>query len=929
MDNKQFLNKQCLALAIVSVGLGVSSLSGAIEQQAWAYTYNAQGLIETVDGPRTDVDDTTHYVYDSRGNLSTVTNALGQTTQWLNYTGRGQPQRLIDHNGVETLLTYHLRGWLETSTIKDPGGDTAKDRITRYGYDDVGQLTSLTQPDGSVMSFEYDEAQRLTAIVNTLGERIEYSLDAAGNRTGETVKSTSGDIKRSQTRVFDELSRLLEIRGNNGQSQSFSYDTNNNNTRQLDAKGSSTVQEFDALNRLSSQLDANGGETQYQRDSQDRITQVIDPRGATTGYQYDAYGNLEQLNSPVTGAANMLYDDTGNLTQKTDARGLVTQHSYDTLNRLIATIYPANTLENASFSYDDTAAGNYGVGRLTGYSNDAGTTDLHYDAHGQLVAEQQQLGSKSFTTGYSYDLAGRVSSITYPSGRTVAYQRDSLGRVTEISSQDTAESSSVTLVSAIEYQAFGGFHSLTYGNGIVQSYTYDLDGRIKQVEATGLGSVRSDYYSYDANNNITGIADQLDSTKDRVFFYDKLDRLSDERNSDGSELYDYDATGNRSARTTEKPGVGQSTSLFEYQLNPNRLTANDGTSWQTDVDGNTQSLGIFSYNHANRLASYSANSQLQATYRYNALGQRVSVEGQENVFLHYDQSGQYLAETLLSSADGPLAQQTDYVYLDGMPIAQIKTLYKDNGDVDTRHLLYLHTDHLNTPRLATDMTQQVTWRWDSDAFGSLQPNTDPDVDGSHDYVNLRFPGQYFDKETGYHYNYFRDYDPSLGRYVQSDPIGLNGGLNTYGYVGGNPVGYIDPYGLDSVYGLNGRYGQSNMVARLAEIPIADDVSLVSGHVSNGLTVAAPLSGPAAPFVAAGATFFGLLGGLADGVRKNEDGAVRAACSIGTSMVAGTVLSKLKPFMELSDTAILGGQTVLQTPYILMSTVDSIVPNADK
>ncbi len=110
-------------------------------------------------------------------------------------------------------------------------------------------------------------------------------------------------------------------------------------------------------------------------------------------------------------------------------------------------------------------------------------------------------------------------------------------------------------------------------------------------------------------------------------------------------------------------------------------------------------------------------------------------------------------------------------------------------------LYYLYADHLNTPRVATDSTNKVVWRWDSDAFGTSTANEDPDGDGIKFTYNPRFPGQYFDKETGLHYNYFRDYEPSTGRYVQSDPIGLAGGLNTYGYVGGDPLSYVDPLGL--------------------------------------------------------------------------------------------------------------------------------------
>jgi RHS repeat-associated protein len=108
---------------------------------------------------------------------------------------------------------------------------------------------------------------------------------------------------------------------------------------------------------------------------------------------------------------------------------------------------------------------------------------------------------------------------------------------------------------------------------------------------------------------------------------------------------------------------------------------------------------------------------------------------------------------------------------------------------------YIYADHLNTPRVITDGTNKVVWRWDSDPFGADAANEDPDGDGAKFRYNLRFPGQYYDRETGLHYNYFRDYEPGTGRYVQSDPIGLAGGLNVYAYLDGNPLSYVDPLGL--------------------------------------------------------------------------------------------------------------------------------------
>ncbi|MCP3669596.1 MAG: hypothetical protein GY814_04055, partial [Gammaproteobacteria bacterium] len=142
----------------------------------------------------------------------------------------------------------------------------------------------------------------------------------------------------------------------------------------------------------------------------------------------------------------------------------------------------------------------------------------------------------------------------------------------------------------------------------------------------------------------------------------------------------------------------------------------------------------------------------------------------------YDTGGQLLGE--YDASGQPIKE---YVHLEGEPIAQ----------VDSTSITYLHTDHLATPRKATNEAGQVVWQWESEAFGNALPQS------SGIAVNLRLPGQYYDAETGLYYNYFRYYDPSTGRYLQSDPIGLRGGLNTYAYVGGNPVNYIDPMGLSA------------------------------------------------------------------------------------------------------------------------------------
>jgi RHS repeat-associated protein len=198
-------------------------------------------------------------------------------------------------------------------------------------------------------------------------------------------------------------------------------------------------------------------------------------------------------------------------------------------------------------------------------------------------------------------------------------------------------------------------------------------------------------------------------------------------------------------------------------------------------------------------------------YAYDAFGQRVRKEpiarqtcsapgvcntlpiaaGQGTVYV-FGNGGELLGE--YNSATG--AALREYVWLDGMPMAVVVNDSSNPAPSQTQ-TLFIHTDHLNTPRVVLNKSNVMRWSWMAEPFGSNGESNNPQGLGAFSF-NLRMPGQYFDVESGLSYNYFRDYDAGIGRYAQSDPIGLQGGINTYSYVGGNPVSYIDPEGLQGV-----------------------------------------------------------------------------------------------------------------------------------
>ncbi|HLD66040.1 MAG TPA: RHS repeat-associated core domain-containing protein, partial [Pseudomonas sp.] len=221
---------------------------------------------------------------------------------------------------------------------------------------------------------------------------------------------------------------------------------------------------------------------------------------------------------------------------------------------------------------------------------------------------------------------------------------------------------------------------------------------------------------------------------------------------------------------------------------------------EVDVAGNYTRYSQnrrYSYDEQGRLSTTSdANGVLLASYRYNALGQRVFktlANGASWTYL-YGPDGQLLGQEQYSASTGKKLKGQYWVWLDAMPLAGIELSFNSSGAVSSSNVYYLHADHLNSPRLASNQNQALIWSWNSDAFGVGMANQDVDGNGITTDIPLRFPGQQYDAHSALHYNYFRDYDPETGRYVESDPIGLAGGLNTYGYVLGNPLKYIDPRG---------------------------------------------------------------------------------------------------------------------------------------
>jgi RHS repeat-associated protein len=778
------------------------------------------GALKSVDGPRTDVADITSYAYYAstdesgcsgsgpcyrKGDLHTVTNALGHVTTHARYDRAGRLTRSLDANGVATELVYHPRGWLLSRTVK--GATVAEDASTTFAYAATGLVERITQADGSYLDYGYDDAHRLISVTDALGNRIDYTLDPAGNRTAETTFDPQNAVKRQLSRVYNQLGQLREQRDAQLRAYVSEYDANGNSTASTDPLNVRSTQSFDPLNRLQQSLQDVGGlnvSTGYRYDAQDRLTKVIDPKNLETNYTYNGLGDLTQLSSPDTGITSYTVDAAGNRLTQTDARGVTVTMQYDALNRLVQQSNSQDG-ELIVYQYDGAAgcsAGNFGLGRLSQIEDSMGTLSYCYDRRANVISKTRTRMTQGQPTptlhwelGYRYSLADQLQAVIYPDGGEAQYSHDAAGRISSLSFRSSAAAPLQPVITQVDYAPFGPSVRLVYANGSEWTRELDSDYRIDSITAPGIGYD----YSLDAVGNVIGLSQ---GAQQHAFEYDDLYRLTALNEgavlSSTLEAFNYDATGNRLSAS-----AGLSTQTYIYPTDSHRLQSVAGTARSYTAAGNTASLGNrnLQYSGFNRLSDISVGNvqpiQLQAN-TYSGRGEREQRRtGSLDRYFGYDEAGQLLFE-----AEQPLGKPfrftTRYLWLGNQPVALVTGA---TAPAYPGELLHIHADHLGTPRAISRPTASnaVVWRWalEGSAFGQHPAQSDPDADGVELEFNLRYPGQYFDSATGWHYNYFRDYEPGTGRYVQSDPIGLEGDINTFRYTLNNPLIMLDPNGLQS------------------------------------------------------------------------------------------------------------------------------------
>jgi len=449
---------------------------GGTFQSSWLTLAQPAGIVKSVRGPRTDVDDTMLYVYypigsgapgTAKGRLAAVKNALGHITHFDEYDVFGHATKITDPNGVVTTRAYDALGRLTTSTVKAVTGcDTSADPLcatdlttTNLYANTSGPLSYSLGANRSATAYTYDNRGRVATVGRgsadcsgcpqpnvTTTEQIAYTYDAATQKKAsesyqELVNSTWTE-RRRESYTYDSNGRLARITHADATSIVYGYDGADDLTSVQDERHTTpnTLYAFDPAKRLSTvtqTLGTGSVVTSYGYDIRDDLTAVTDPNGNSTSYVFDDFGRMLRQTSPVTGVTTYGYDPSGNLLSTTDANSATTTRAYDALGRVLsaASSGGSGAAESVSWTYDATTL--FGIGRLASMVDPAGSTTYAYDRRGLLLSEIRTDG-QTFTTSYQYDAEGNRTVMTYPSGLTAQYGFDFSNHMTSVSAAGVA-----------------------------------------------------------------------------------------------------------------------------------------------------------------------------------------------------------------------------------------------------------------------------------------------------------------------------------------------------------------------------------------------------------------------------------------------------------------------------------------------------------
>jgi RHS repeat-associated protein len=717
----------------------------------------------------------TEFFYDEYNHPTGHRDALGNT-QTLHYF-KGKPTEFIDKNGAQWKRKYNAQGQL--ISVTDPFLFE-----THYTYNTNGFLAQSTDPEGRITRYHWNEQGELTELVDYLDNKQLYQYDSWGQIT-ERHEIAQGQNEAGITYFKYNKAGLIEnITDPLGETTQYKYNDNNQLIEHIDPQGRTTTFEYDGLSQVVKRTNAKGHSLSYEYDKERNLIALINENGERYSFAYD--GNERLIKETGFDGRNQhyQYNKAGHLIKHLDAGIAITEFERDALGQMLSKTsrHISNTTEPEISHFRYTPAG-----QLLETYNQHQFIEFSYDRLGNLEKEHHsdlkpgknktydRIQSSFADISYGNIWPGIRSSITLPDGQQIEYTYSP-----DIKRQLDAIQFNGKVITQIKRDELGREIQRDQGQ-LSTSIEYDPMGRLKKQHTVNQSNKQTPIhreYGYDQFSNLNVLRDGDHETR---YVYDVLNRI---QKTEGSieEQFAFDPAGNILSSSGEKPTETIQPEHKNAQIKGNRLTLQGDRKFEYDERGNLikESRGKggkliteFEYNLQNQLVKTTKNGQT-TEYKYDPLGRRIEKKdefGKTNYLWAGDQ--------LVQESRNNIKKTYLYEPHSFKPVALVQ-------DDEVYHY---HLDHLGTPRELTNEQGKIVWKVRYKTYGNVALNECEEIEN-----NIRFQGQYFDEETGLHYNRHRYYNPDTGQFINQDPIGLLGGINNYQYAP-NPTGWVDPFGL--------------------------------------------------------------------------------------------------------------------------------------
>ncbi|WP_456044127.1 DUF6531 domain-containing protein [Streptomyces tendae] len=776
--------------------------------------------------------------YDEHHHVLSRTDALGHRTT-LSRDGWGRPTELVRGDGAAFRFSYGSEGLLERTERPDGG-------VWRREYDSRGNCTALVGPSGATTLFGYGPDGAVKEVADSLGGIRTVRCDAAGLpiATTDALGATTTWRRDAFGRVVEYVDpqgrstrlkwsvegHLTELTTPDDQTESWTYDGEGNCTSHTTPVGAITRFEYTHFDLPSARIGPDGTRYEFLHDHSLRLIQVTNPQGLIWKYEHDAAGRLVKESDFDGRCLSYTHDAAGRLTSRTDSSGHTVKYRYDAVGDLVEKRCPESVTR---FTYDLNR-------RLTSATSPEAELLLTHDLNGNVTSEIVN-GRR---TVYAYDLLGRVSRRTTPSGATSTWSYDAAGNRTRLDASGHD----------VQFQQdWSGLETARLtGSDAVLTQTYDGLGRLTAQDLVrGEQNVLHREYAYASDGNLIGIQDPR--AGEHRFELDAAHRVIAVQAEQWSERYAYDEAGNvvAAAWPDRHPGA-ESTGARTYT--GTRITRAGRTSYSHDASGRVVerrkkhlSGGVatwrYNWDCEDRLTSVRTPDGTCWRYLYDPLGrrlakQRLAPDGKtvaEQTDFTWD--GVVLCEQATDLGGGSRRVATTWDHDGFQPIAQTERILSadtSQQEIDSRFFSII-TDLVGSPTDLIDTEGNVVWHKRSTLWGITAWNSNATA-----YTPLRFPGQYYDPETGLHYNYFRHYDPETARYLAPDPLGLAPAPNPVTYVD-NPHTGVDLLGLSPYYSEIAPNGQRGPAYAVVTPQTLDDAAanLIGSPPGRGARYAPP------------------------------------------------------------------------------------------